>query len=39
MKLSHTGESNILPKFSFISANEGGGASWMNGCASSLYTV
>ena len=31
MKRSHTGESNLLPHFSFISAGEGGGNSWLNG--------
>eukprot|EP01045_Picozoa_sp_COSAG04_P036508 COSAG04_NODE_8915_length_917_cov_69.792176_1_plen_29_part_10 len=29
MKRSHTGESNLLPHFSFISAGEGGGNSWL----------
>lgn len=31
MKLSHTGDRNLLPVFSFISAGEGGGTSWLNG--------
>ena len=33
MKLSHTGERNILPHFSFVGAGEGAGNSWMNGYA------
>jgi|EP01046_Picozoa_sp_COSAG06_P035683 hypothetical protein len=33
MKLSHTGDRNLLPVFSFISAGEGGGSSWLNGYA------